>query len=309
MKALHFHGPKTPLELVNVPEPEPGPGEVLVDVKAVGLCHTDVGYLEGHFDLFTDQKPFILGHEVAGVVSKVGAEVSGVAVGDRVALHSLTSLSGIARDGGYAQKTVSVAEGLVPIPDDVGFDQAAVATDAGQTSYNAVARTAAVSQDMKVGIIGLGGLGFVGAQIAVHLGAEVVAAEPDESLHDPAKELGVNRVVRDAQQFPSDLDRVIDFAGFETTAPAMAALKEHGMIVQVGVGNPEATVPLGELIAKSITLRGIMGGTKGDIADVLNLISEGTVSSRIEEIRLEDIPAGLQRLKEGGVGARLVALM
>ena len=137
MKAWQFTGTHRPLVLNDIPEPAAGTDEVLIDIKAAGLCHSDVSVLEvDDFPLPAKAHlPVTLGHEIAGVISGVGADVRGWQPGDRVAIGNIPPLiPGIFRDGGYAARVTSRAEYLLRIPDSVSFAQAAVGTDAGMTA-------------------------------------------------------------------------------------------------------------------------------------------------------------------------------
>lgn len=141
MQAWQFTNTHEPLVLNEVPEPVAGAGEVVVDVKSAGLCHSDVGLMEDEGWLALLAKtPITIGHEVAGVVSAVGDGVTDWAIGDRVGICPTTELGapGYAFDGGFAPKAVIGQEALVRIPDNVSFAYGAAGTDAGMTSHHAV---------------------------------------------------------------------------------------------------------------------------------------------------------------------------
>ncbi|WP_165541475.1 alcohol dehydrogenase catalytic domain-containing protein, partial [Bifidobacterium longum] len=176
MKSWRFTGTNEPLQLAELPEPTAGPGQVVVDVKAAGICHTDVGILtDPGWMTMLAQVPVTLGHEDAGVISQVGEGVDDFQVGDRVAICPTTPAGcpGSSFDGGFGPKIVVGTQALVRIPDEVDFVNGAAATDAGMTSYAAVVRRGGVKAGDRVGIIGLGGLGQIGARVAHLLGAEV----------------------------------------------------------------------------------------------------------------------------------------
>lgn len=311
MKAWLFTGAHEPLKLIERELPQPGPGEVVVEVRGSGLCHSDVGCMEGVIAAdMPKQPPMILGHEVAGVISAVGAGVAGFAPGDRVVASGTQAFCpGWTADGGYASHCLLTAECLLPLPDTVSFVQGAAATDAGQTSYHAVMVSGELKPGQRVGIVGLGGLGMTGARIAVLGGADVYGAEPREEAWPVAMQQGLKQVVADVRelaQFEPDL--IVDFAGFaDTTAGAIAAVRPGGLVVQVGLGVTEVTIPKMQLISKSVTLRGSSGGTPGDTAAVLALMARGDLSIAATSIGFDEIPAGLERLKRGGVIGRIVA--
>ncbi|MFI1465547.1 alcohol dehydrogenase catalytic domain-containing protein [Nocardia carnea] len=265
MKAWQFTEPHEPMVLVELPDPEPAAGEVVLDVCAAGLCHSDVDILEGGplLNRLT-QRPIVLGHEVSGVVTRVGVGVTKFAVGDRVAVYgqgyriappgweheSRRDGVGLGRDGGFAERTTAWEYELTKIPDGLDFDQAASATDAGMTAYHAI-RVGAVAPGRRVGIIGLGGLGFTGARIAKILGAHVVAAETNAAIHGAAREAGIDEVVADSADLVGmELDAVIDYAGFgTTTAAAVEAVRPGGRVVQVGLGKANSAEAAGRALS------------------------------------------------------------
>jgi propanol-preferring alcohol dehydrogenase len=197
------------------------------------------------------------------------------------------------------------------LPDAVDFVQAATATDAGQTAHGAVIGAGKVRADERVGIIGLGGLGLTGARIAVLAGAQVYAADPKHDTWGMAKELGVHQIFEDPSELAGlDLDVIVDFAGFgTTTADAITAVRPAGRVIQVGLGSSEATIPTSQLVLKAVTLRGARGGRPRDFEAVIDLIAKGDLSIHATTTTFEDIPQAIERLKDGDVLGRIVAVM
>src|SRR5690606_7073119 len=295
-----------------IPEPEPGPGEVVLDIKAAGLCHSDVGVLDDPGWLATiPHRPVTLGHEIAGVVTKVGEDVTQWQVGDRVGVCP-TGESGVApgygRDGGFTFQH-RVHEGdLVRMPDALSFELAAMGTDAGMTSYHAVVTRGGLEAGQKVGIIGLGGLGQVGARIAVVKGAEVHVAEVNEEAWELARQIGAVDVVKDASAWAGqDFDLVVDFAGFDTMAAATKALRRNGRAVLVGMGKLQFTLDTMDMILSELDVYGSNGGTLEDVAACYELFASGEVAPQHTVIGFEDIPEGIEKLRRGEVRGRLVA--
>ena len=313
MKAWHFHGTNQPLEFVELPDPVPGEGQVLIDVEGCGLCHTDVGVLEddGWMPLLS-KIPMVIGHEVAGTVASLGAGVTGWQVGDRVGVCPMTTAGspGFSYDGGFAEKMVTGAEALVRIPDDVSFAAGASATDAGMTAYHAMMTSGELRAGMKVGVIGLGGLGQIGVRAAVLKGAEVYVAEIDETVWPLAEPLGAKAIASSIGEFAGHgLDLVVDYAGFgTTTADAIEAVRPGGRVVQVGMGKLEATISTKSLIIKNVTVVGSAGGTKADIEAIYEMFSNGDLNPVMKEIGLSEVAEGLKKLSKGEVTGRLVAM-
>ena len=161
MKAWQFSEIGIAMEIVELPDPIAGTGQVIVEVKAAGLCKSDVGLMDGSITWMLAFTPIVLGHEVAGIISEVGDGITGFAVGDRVAIAGAgLDAPGLTLNGGFAEKCVGKVEQLVRVPDSVPFIQAAAAMDAGMTSYHAVRVVGGVTEGTRVGIIGLGGLGM-----------------------------------------------------------------------------------------------------------------------------------------------------
>ncbi|MCR2794173.1 zinc-binding dehydrogenase [Microbacterium sp. zg.Y625] len=312
MKAWQFTGTHQPLVLNEVPDPEPGPGEVVLKMTAAGLCHSDVGVLEDEGWLSMLAKlPITLGHENAGVVAAVGEGVTDYAVGDRVAVCPTTAVGapGYGYDGGFAEKMAVAAEALVPIPEGVDDVYGAAATDAGMTSHAAVITNGGVKAGDTVGIIGLGGLGQIGARVAVLAGATVYVAEVNESVWPLAEEIGAAGVAASITDFPDvTFDVIVDFAGFgTTTAQAVDAIRRDGTVVVVGMGKLESTISTKSLILNQCILRGSNGGTKEDIVGVYEYMKTGQLKPETTTIRFDEIAEGLERLHRGEVKGRLVA--
>lgn len=312
MKAWQLIAPNEPLRLVELDEPHPGPGEVVIDVCAAGLCHSDVGFLDGTLTALLPKLPMTLGHEVAGTVSEIGPQVNGLTVGDRVVVGGPEDFApGWAADGGFAEKCLTKAAGLLRLPETVTFDQAATATDAGQTAYGAIVAAGEVQPGDRVGIVGLGGLGLTGARIAHLKGAEVHAAEPKVDVWEVAKAQGVTTIVEDVSELARfNLDTIVDFAGFgSTTAGAIDAVRPGGRVVQVGLGQLEATISTASLVLKAVTLRGSRGGTDPrHLEAVVEHMAAGDLQIQTNLIGFDEIPDAIERLTAGRVIGRFVAV-
>lgn len=315
MKGWQFITTNQPLELVEKPDPVATEGRVVIDVKAAGLCHSDVGALHdpGWLEII-EYTPIIMGHEVAGVISEVGPGVTDYKVGDRVAVCPVSKVGmgpGYGYDGGYADKVCAPAVDLVRIPDGVTFAQAAAGTDAGMTSYHAVFAQGGAKPGMKVGVIGVGGLGQNGARMAVIKGCEVYAVDTNPAARELAMSLGCKAAfenISDLKEIAPEV--IIDFAGFDTTtAEAVEVVAPKGTVVIVGMGKLETTVNTRTMILKEVNLVGSNGGTAEDIAEVYKLYASGELQPLLHEITFDEIPEGLKRLERNEVKGRLIAIM
>lgn len=192
MKAVRLIAPGKRLELQEIPVPAPGPRDVLVRVKATGICHSDAHYRAGKSPVHP--LPLTLGHEVAGVVEKVGSEVSDFKPGDGVCLHYLATcgecdfcqsgneqfcptgqMIGKHRDGGYAEFICMPARSVFRLPAEIPFEQGAIMMCSSATSLHAL-RKARMKAGETVAVFGVGGLGVSAVQLARALGAKEVYA-------------------------------------------------------------------------------------------------------------------------------------
>ncbi|WP_157155675.1 MULTISPECIES: zinc-binding dehydrogenase [unclassified Diaminobutyricimonas] len=315
MKAWQFTGTDKPLEFNEVAEPHAGPGQVVVAARASGVCHSDVSAIDdpGWMALFP-VLPRTMGHETAGIITEVGEGMDDWKVGDRVGLAPLMSdgdALGYGKwDGGFAPKLVATADNLVKLPDEVPFDLGAMATDAGLTAYHAMVAVGGAKAGMKVGVIGLGGLGYIGARVAVLRGAEVYGAEVNPETQKLADEIGLAGVADSIDAFKDkNLDLIVDYAGFgTTTAAAIETLAEFGTLVQVGMGRLESNINTYPLIIKQLTIKGSKSGTKEDLEGLYALMKSGDLNPPINHITHEEIPGAIDKLRKGGVVGRFIAM-
>lgn len=314
MKGWQFTGTGEPLKLVEQETPKAKEGYVVIKVANCGLCHSDVGALDdpGWVGNIIKKVPVIMGHEASGVITEVGPGVEGWKVGDRVAVCPMYTADdagpGYGRDGGYANYTTAPQEMLVKVPDNVDLAQAAASTDAGMTSYHAVVQVGGVKKGTKVGIIGIGGLGTVGARVAIGLGAEVYAASRSENARRKIEADGAYKTAVSIAEFKDDnLDVIIDFAGFgKTLSDAVATVGFKGKVVVVGMGALEFPLNTSTLITRQLKVVGSNGGTQEDIANVLDLISKGDLTIDIQLIDFDEVPEKIDVLRERSVEKRFV---
>lgn len=315
MKAWQFTGTNKPLQLNEVPEPHAGPGQVVVTMRAVGICHSDVSALddEGWMPLFPTL-PRTMGHENAGVITEVGEGMDHWKVGDRVGMAPMfadgDALGYGKWDGGFGPKMLATDENLVKLPDEVSFELGAMATDAGLTAYHAIMALGGVKKGTKVGVIGLGGLGYIGARVAALSGAEVYGADVNPAARELADEIGLAGVAESIEDFADKgLEVVVDYAGFGTTTESgVNALSKFGVFVQVGMGKLEARLDTYQVITKQLTIKGSNSGTKEDLENLYELMRSGQLNPPVNLITPAEIPEAIDRLREGGVVGRLIAV-
>lgn len=315
MKGWLFTGTGIPLKLIEKEDPKIIPDHVIIEIKAAGLCHSDVAALEdpGWMPLFANG-PVIMGHEFAGVVIEVGEGVTDLKVGDRVGVNPLDQetreAAGYHYDGGFATKARVPAKQCVKLPDNVSFIEGAAATDAGLTSYHALFSIGQAQPGMKVGIIGVGGLGQFAVQMAMIKGCEVYAADISENALKLAEELGCKKVYKNILDMKeAECDVIVDFAGFgQTTSDALEAVKAFGTVVVVGMGKLETQINTYSLITKELRLLGSNGGTNEDLKGVYDCFATGKLTPQLTTIPFEEIDKGLEKLKNNEVKGRLVAV-
>lgn len=333
MAALRLHrvrsedGAET-LQVDEVARPEPAPNQVLVEIRACGVCASDLHVVQG----VTPHGPTLpqtLGHEAAGVIAAVGDEVADWQPGDRVAVlmarpchvcpvctvgrHNLCpslSVPGIDADGTMAGFALAEPTALVPIPPGVPFEQAAIATDAVATPYHALKR-AGVGEGVTVAIHGLGGLGMHAILLAKLAGATVIGVDIDPVNLDRALDWGADEVVDASDGQPArqvravtggGADRALEFVGSPGTVDqAIKSLAPGGRAAIVGLTNQQlATVPIARFVSQETELVGSFGSTPQDLGELFDLLDDGRLDlsrSVTATIGLDEVPAALRSLE------------
>lgn len=289
MRAVRLTRFRSPLENQIVPDLDPSSHEILVRIEAAGICHSDAHYRAGRKGI---ELPLTPGHEIAGVVERVGEGVSDVAAGDRVAVHYLLSCGGcegcargeqfcaagkmIGKEvaGGYAEKIVIPSRNAIAIPDNVSFEQAAVMMCSTATAYHAL-RLSSLRPGESVAILGFGGLGISALQLARAMGATRIAAIDivPEKL-DLARRLGA---VVDAEV--KDFDVVLDFAGHpETTSRALRTLAPGGRLMIVAINLTRLDFdPFADVLARERRIIGCSDHTRDELVELMALASAGKI--------------------------------
>jgi D-arabinose 1-dehydrogenase-like Zn-dependent alcohol dehydrogenase len=319
------------LELVEREIPQPGFGEALVRVHACGVCHSDALAKEGGYPGVT--YPLVPGHEIAGVIESLGDGVHGWQVGRRVGVGWFggncgycewcrrgllidcenMEIPGITVDGGYADFVVIRASALASMPDDLAAEEAAPLLCAGITTYNALRRNGVRGGD-RVAVLGLGGLGHLGVQFAVKLGAETVAIARGAEKEPLARELGAHHYIDstagDTTQALLELGGVDLILSTVTSSDAMAAafggLRPRGKLLVVGASMDPIAVPAAALIGGSKAIVGHASGTSRDSEDTLAFSVLSGVRPMIETMPLESAAEAYQKMINGQARFRMV---
>lgn len=322
-----------PLELQDVPVPEPAPSQVLVRIEASGLCHTDIHAARGDWPV-KPSLPFIPGHEGVGVIEKVGSAVTGRTVGERVAIPWLGYAcgtceycvsgretlcesqvnTGYAVDGGHAEYAVAHAAYVVPVPDGIAPAEAAPLTCAGVTTYKAV-KVSGLRPSERAAIFGIGGLGHLAQQYAQIFGAETVAVDVTDDKLRLARELGATHTVDAATCDPvAEIKALggVDVAVVLAASPrvleqAHASLRRGGRLVLVSLPKDNTMrLPVFETVLGGISVIGSIVGTRADLAEVFALHAAGRTKVIYETRKLDEINRSFDDVLTGTVPARLV---
>jgi propanol-preferring alcohol dehydrogenase len=330
MKAARFYKVKEPLKIDLIPIPELEGGDALVDMKACGICGSDIHIVyEGVTP--TPYTPITLGHEPSGVIAALGREAKGWKVGDRVTVNPFITCGkcinclsgnsqiclsrrviGIHTEGGLAEFLKIPAKNLVPLPENIPFDQGGIAVDAVATPYHAITNRGDLKVGEKVAIFGCGGLGIHGVQIAKICGASlVVAVDTIDSALKRAMKVGANEVIDPRKDSPvkkikemtggMGVDLALEFIGLrETIEQAIGCVRVGGRVVVVGLG-PEiiSLPPPTTFVRTELSLLGSYGSTTLEIQNVIDLIASGKLNlsdSITERFPLEEVNRGLEHL-------------
>jgi propanol-preferring alcohol dehydrogenase len=335
MRALQIVATGRPLQAADLPNPIPGPDDVVVAVAAAGICHSDVHYRAGH--PAPRHLPVIPGHEVAGTIVAAGSNVSPARVGDRVALHYVVScgrcdscrgeleqfceryeMLGQTRNGGYAERVVVPERNAVTIPKEIATAHAAVMMCSSATSLHAL-RKGRLQPGETVAIFGLGGLGASAVQLALALGAtkvygvdlhaerlalaEQFGAVPIDGNGDPAA----------AIRSGGGADLAVDLVGsVAVLAAAMASVRPTGRTVAVGITRGTLAVdPYLDLIGPEAELIGSNDHHLSELHELFELAVAGRLL--LDDVVTETVPLdvaaindAMDRLERFGAGVRTV---
>ena len=317
MRAMVLEQAGRPLRPMELPTPTPGPREVLLRVRACGVCRTDLHVYDG--ELAEPTLPLVLGHEIVGEVARVGEDVAGLAVGQRLGVPWLGATCGVCRfcregaenlcdrpaftgytrDGGYAEYAVADPRFCLPLPDAYGDAEAAPLLCAGLIGYRAY-RIAGDGE--RLGLYGFGAAAHILAQIARHDGREVYAfTRPgDGEGQEFARQLGAVWAGGSDETAPVELDAAILFAPVGALVPAaLAAVRKGGTVVCAGIHMSDVPSFPYELLWGERVVRSVANLTREDGLELFRVAPRVPVETSIRTFPLAQANEALEALRRG----------
>lgn len=321
MRAMVLREAGQELELEDRPAPEPGAGEVRIDVRACGVCRTDLHIVDG--ELTEPKLPLVPGHQVVGEVAELGEGVDDLAVGDRVGVpwlgwtcgecwyctHEMENLceraefTGYHRDGGFAEAMVADARYAFPLPGDEPDLQIAPLLCAGLIGYRSYRMALeAAGQVRRLGLYGFGSAAHIIAQVAGHEGREVYAfTRPGDARGQTfARQLGAAWAGPSDERPPEVLDAAIIFAPVGPLVPAaLKAVRKAGAVVCAGIHMSEIPAFSYDILWEERVIRSVANLERRDAEEFLALAPEVPVRTEVHTYGLEETNQALDDLREG----------
>jgi len=327
MKAMVLVAQRQPLRLARIARPEPSAGEVLLKVKACGVCRTDLHIADG--DLKSPKLPLVLGHEIVGVVVATGSRVKGFVLGQRVGVPWLghtcghcrycesqrenlcdeAGFTGYTRDGGFAEYTVADPRFCLALPDSYSDASAAPLLCAGLIGYRGLV---ASGDAQRIGIYGFGAAAHIITQVARWQGREVFAfTRPgDTSGQDFARELGAVWAGVSGEAPPAPLDAAIIFAPAGELVPeALRRIAKGGTVVCAGIHMSDIPQFSYSLLWGERKVCSLANLTRRDGEAFMDIAPRAGVKTEVETFPLEFANQAMQRLRSGQVRGAAVLVM
>ena len=346
MKSAQIIAPNKPLEINETELPKPNGNQVIIKVKSTGVCHSDLHLWEGGYDTgdgfmkVTDRGvkfPVTPGHEVVGNIEDVGDSVEGVNIGDLVLVYpwigcgecptckkgdtnlceSPRSL-GVFQDGGYAEYVLVPDAKFLAKIDNLDPDAAASLACSGLTAFTAV-KKALTNSPENILIVGAGGLGLMGVQIANALTkANIICADLDDEKLESAKKLGATHIINTKESDAvkkimsicneKGVDSIIDFVNAPPTVKMdLSLIRKRGNIILVGLFGGSVELSLVSVPLKAITIQGAYTGNYNDMLELIKLAQRGVINPIVSKhYKLDDANTALDDLKNRKIIGRAV---
>lgn len=335
MKAAILREFKKPLVVEEVDRPEPDSHEVLIEVEACGVCHSDLHVADGDWPQLARivKTPLILGHEIVGRVVETGAAVRDLRTGDRVGVPWLhwscgecefcregnenlcarQKITGVTVDGGYAEFAKAPASHAMKVPAELSSAEAAPLFCAGVTVYRAL-KQAKISRGQRLGIFGIGGLGHLAVQIGSALGAEIAAVDISDEKLALAKSQGATHAFNAGSTDVAKAFRTMGGVHVAmVTSAAKAAydmafncVRPSGSLLIVGLPAENICFPPILMASREIRMRASAVGTREDLAEMLAMAAAGKVHCQTAARPLAEANAVLEELRHGKISGRVV---
>lgn len=339
MKAARFYGAGKPLKIEDIEIPKISDADVLVRVKAAGICHTDLHFLDGTLAPWKGSLPLTLGHEIAGEVETVGRKVRKFRQGDRVILINGVSCGrckyckigrenlcvdldqiGFTLDGGYAEFVGAPGRTLVRLPKEVSFEVGALITCGVATSYHALFDISRLKKGETVLVNGAGGLGLSAIQMAKNAGAKVIAVDIVDEKLEMAKKLGADETINArTQDVVESVNKITGSRGVDVALElvgtssamnnALNTLGKTGRYAVVGYTKDMLQASPLTLVILEAEIKGVVAYTKKDLQTVVNQVRRGKLKPIVARKHgLEELNSALESLKQGAMVGRSVAV-
>src|SRR5271170_1869843 len=335
MKAAVLHEFKARLTIEDVEQPQPEADEVLIEVEACGVCHSDLHIGDGDWPQLVPitKKPLILGHEIAGRVVEKGASVVHLKIGDLVGvpwaywpcgecdfcregnenLCSKQKITGVTVDGGYAEYVKVPASHATRIPDGISCVEAAPLFCAGVTVYRAL-KHAKIQPGSRLAVFGVGGLGHLAVQIGVGLGAIVTAIDVSDEKLAHAKTLGASatlnaatvNVVKEMRRAGGAHAAIVTSAAKAAYDTAFLCVRPTGILLVVGLPAESICFPPISMAASEVRIQASSVGTRQDLRAVLAMAAAGKIHSQVTTRPLAQVNEAMAELRNGAVSGRIV---
>lgn len=336
MKAAVVRKTGTPLKIETLPIPQPKPGEILIKVTACGICHSDVHAVDGDWNPGPNL-PLIPGHEVAGHVAAIGADVKGFRLGDAVGVPWMYSAcghcefcqagmetickaaeaSGYSKPGGYAEYMIADAAFVARLSKKTDLYAIAPILCAGVTTYRGLKRTR-TRPGQWMAVVGIGGLGHIAVQYAVAMGMRVVAVDVDDEKLKLARKLGAEWSVNAKKADPvAEIQAKLGGThGAVVTAVATAAfeqaigmLRPAGTVAYIGLPGGKADqirASISAITNWELTVTGSNVGTRLDLNEAVDFAVRGAVKAKIQKVKLGQINKVFNDMRKGKIVGRMV---